>query len=182
MCQRYAGRVITGQVKTTPVKGILAEDDLPTVATRATQLSTITMESILRMPDTNPRKQIATAEVRQHTKKTSWRKKANEVWRTIFGSTQPERLHGSCHPGYKLETTSLRWMLQSQVRRRKTKYGRCRDSPSTGAHTTYHLHGWLGDERYSNRRRRHLGHPSNPTNHHSYAIRPAHGARPINLK
>ena len=56
MCQRYAGRAITGQIKTTPVKAILAEADLPTVATRATQLSTIVIEKPFRMPDTNPRK------------------------------------------------------------------------------------------------------------------------------
>ena len=69
---------------TTPVDAILAEADLPTVATRATQLSIIAVEKSLRMPDTNPRKQIATAEVRQRTKK------ASEVWRSIFGSTHPE--------------------------------------------------------------------------------------------
>ena len=34
-----AGRAITGQIKTTHVKAILAEADLPTIATRATQLS-----------------------------------------------------------------------------------------------------------------------------------------------
>ena len=69
--QRNAGKAITGQIKTTPVKAILAEADFPTVATRATQLSTIVMEKSLLMPDTNPRMQIATAEVRQSTKKTS---------------------------------------------------------------------------------------------------------------
>ena len=40
MCQRYAGRAVTGQVKTTHA---VAKAELPTVATRATQLSTITM-------------------------------------------------------------------------------------------------------------------------------------------
>ena len=43
MCQRYAGRAITGQVSTTPAETILAEADLPTVATMATNLSTIAM-------------------------------------------------------------------------------------------------------------------------------------------
>ena len=62
---------------------------LPTVANRATQLSTLAMEKSLRMPDVNPRKQIATAEVGQRTKKTSWRKKVSELWRKIFGFTQP---------------------------------------------------------------------------------------------
>ena len=48
MRQMYAGRVITGQIKKTPVKAILAEADLPTVATRATQLSTIAIEKSLQ--------------------------------------------------------------------------------------------------------------------------------------
>ena len=56
------------------------EADLPTAATRATQLSTIAMEKYLRMPDTNPKKQTATAEVRQRLKKTRWRNIASEVW------------------------------------------------------------------------------------------------------
>ena len=43
MCQMYAGGALTGQIETIPVKAILAETDLPTVATRATQLSTIAM-------------------------------------------------------------------------------------------------------------------------------------------
>ena len=47
MCQRYAGRAITGQIKTTPAEAILAEADLPTIATRATQLNTILMEKSL---------------------------------------------------------------------------------------------------------------------------------------
>ena len=46
MCQRYAGRAITGQMKTTPVEAILEEADLPIVATWATQLSTIAMEKV----------------------------------------------------------------------------------------------------------------------------------------
>ena len=38
-----------------------ADADLPTVATRASQLSTIAMEKFLRMPDANPGGQLATA-------------------------------------------------------------------------------------------------------------------------
>ena len=101
MYQRYARRAITGQIKATPVEAILAEADLPTVAARATQLSNVAMEKSLRMPDTNPRMQVATAEVHQRTKKTSWRKKASEVWRSIFGSTQPERTPGILHTNWK---------------------------------------------------------------------------------
>ena len=91
MCQRYAGRTIAGKIKKTPVEATLADSDLPTLATMATQLSTIAMEKCLWMPDTNQKMQIVTAEVRQCTKKKGWRKKASKVWRSILGSTQPER-------------------------------------------------------------------------------------------
>ena len=47
MCQRYAGRAITGQINMTHVKAILAEADLSTVAIRATKLITIAMEKSL---------------------------------------------------------------------------------------------------------------------------------------
>ena len=66
MCQRYAGTAITGQIKTT-----LAEADLPTVATRATQLSKIAMKKSLLTPDENAEKQVATAKVNQRTKKAN---------------------------------------------------------------------------------------------------------------
>ena len=79
MHHRHAGRAITGQIKTTPVEAILADGEVPTVDTKSTQLSTKAIEKSLLMPDTNPSKQIATSEVHQRTKKTSWRKKASEV-------------------------------------------------------------------------------------------------------
>ena len=98
MCQSYVERAITGQTKTTPVGAILADADLTIVATRATQLSTIAIGKSLRMPDKNQRSQIVIAEVCQCTKNTSWRKKASEDWRSIFGSTQPERTPGLLPP------------------------------------------------------------------------------------
>ena len=88
MCQRYAGRAITGQIKTTPVEEIMAEADHPTVATRATQLCVIAMEKSVRIPDANPRKQIATSEALQRMQMTCWRNKASEVLMSIIGSTQ----------------------------------------------------------------------------------------------
>ena len=94
MCQRYAERAFTVQIKTPPVKAISAEADLPTVATRATQLS----HGEVSLPNTNPRKQIATAEAHQRTKKTNWIKIASDVSRFIFGSTQPERTPGLLPP------------------------------------------------------------------------------------
>ena len=51
MCHRYAGKTITGKIKTTPIKAILAGADLPTVVIRVTQHRIIAMEMSLRMPD-----------------------------------------------------------------------------------------------------------------------------------
>ena len=113
MCQRYDGRTITGQIKITHVKVISAEADLPTIATRATQVSTIAMEMSLWMPDANLRRQIATAEVRQCSKKTSRRKKPARYGDLSLGPHNQKGLWGSSHPGYKLETTFSRWMVQS---------------------------------------------------------------------
>ena len=50
MCQRYAGRAITGKIKTTSVKAISAKADLPTVAT---QLSMVDLQQ------SNPRQQMS---------------------------------------------------------------------------------------------------------------------------
>ena len=47
MYQRYAGMAIAGHAKTTSAEAILAEANLPTVATRATQLNAIAMDRFL---------------------------------------------------------------------------------------------------------------------------------------
>ena len=54
-CQRFAGRAITGQVKTTPVEAILAEANLPKIGTKATQLCSIALEKSKRIAPENPR-------------------------------------------------------------------------------------------------------------------------------
>ena len=69
MSQLYAGRAIIGQVMTTPSEAIIAEADLPTIATKATQLSTTAMKKSFLMSDINPRREIATTNVRQRKKK-----------------------------------------------------------------------------------------------------------------
>ena len=71
MCQSYAGRTFIGQVMTTHAEAILAEADLQTVATRATQITTMAMAKSLRLPGMNWRMQIFTAEVCHRTKETS---------------------------------------------------------------------------------------------------------------
>ena len=78
-CQQFAGRAITGQVKTTPVEAILAENNLPKIGTRATQLCARALEKSKRIAPENPRHQIAEQSSRQRTKKHSWRTKAGVV-------------------------------------------------------------------------------------------------------
>ena len=56
------------------------------------------MKKSLRIPDTNPRKQIATAEMRQRMKKTSLRKKASEVWGSIVATSHQGRTMGLLAP------------------------------------------------------------------------------------
>ena len=68
ICESHAGRAIIGEIKSTPIEAILAETDHPTVATRATLASTMAMKKSLQIPAMNPRRQIATADVRQRTK------------------------------------------------------------------------------------------------------------------
>ena len=86
-CQRFAGRAITGQVKTTTVEAILADANLPKIGTRATQLCAIALKKSKRTAPENPRHQIAEQSFRQRTKKP-------EQYGSIFGKTssakQPE--------------------------------------------------------------------------------------------
>ena len=158
MCQRYAGRAITGQIKTTSVEAISAEAHLPTVATCATQLSTIAMEKYLLMPETNQRRQIATAEIRQLTKKTSMRKKASEVRISIFWSTQPERTPGILPPWPQTVNHVSEVDCVKSGEAEKNFFDIAETHQGLELRRPNHLHGWLSDERYSNRRRRHLGH------------------------
>ena len=140
MCQRYAGRAITGQFKTTPTEAILAEAFLPTVAKRATKFSTIAMEKPLRMPDTNPRRQLAIERVCQRTKNKSWRKIASEACRSIYSPRKKIRHRGSYHPGNNLKITFTRWMVQSQVKWSKTKLGATETCQGQEFIRSYHLH------------------------------------------
>ena len=88
--QRYAGRAITGQLRTTPTEAILVEANLPSIETRATQLGLIAYEKSQRLDPANPRHDLVENSVRQRTTKPSWRQKAAGAWASIFGNTKPE--------------------------------------------------------------------------------------------
>ena len=95
MCQRNAGRAITGQAKT--ISTILAEKDIPTFATMARQLNSIATEKSICVADISPGREITTTKFRQHTRK-SRRKTVSKALKTIFGTTQPERTTGLLPP------------------------------------------------------------------------------------
>lgn len=102
-----------GQVKTTPAEAILGETNLPTVATRSVQLSATAYEKSLRQHTGNPRLETAGSEVRERTKKPSWRQKARQTWRSIFGdrrpTTKPELLPPWLETGsHTFETTGTK--------------------------------------------------------------------------
>ena len=101
-CQRYAGRAITGHLKTTPVEAVLAEANLPTIETRGKQLCAIAMEKSLRQPLNNHRHHIATLEVKQRTTKQSWRSKARQIWGSIFKNAVPQQTPGLLPPWLKI--------------------------------------------------------------------------------
>lgn len=97
--QRYAGRAITGQVRTTPKEAILAEANLPTIATRVEQLNTISLEKLYRLSESNPRQMLAERDTVQRTKKQGWRIKGKARWSAIFGKNKPQHLPGLHHHG-----------------------------------------------------------------------------------
>ena len=84
-CQRFAERTITGQVKTTPVEAILAENNLSKIGTRTTQLCAIALEKSKTIAPENSRHQIAEQSSRQRTKKPSWQAKGER-----YGSQSSE--------------------------------------------------------------------------------------------
>jgi len=95
--QRFACRAITGMVKTTPSDLLLVESHLPSINTRIQQLNTIAYEKARRLPNNNPRTIAANNNVRQRTRRSNWRTKAEDTWNNIF---QPNnnREHGKFPP------------------------------------------------------------------------------------
>ena len=122
-CQRFAGRVIIGQVKTTLVEAILAEADLPKLATRAIQLSKIAFEKSYRLNPKNPRSAIFNEDVPKRTKKPIWRTQAEMVWGSIFGNTYSLNSQYFTLRGWRQVDASLRQQKASQEMWKQTKMG-----------------------------------------------------------
>jgi ribonuclease HI len=120
--QRYAGRAITGQVKTTPSESVLIESNLPTITSRAHQITTIAIEKSLRLDDSNPRRQLVEAPKVSRTKKTDWRDHSKKEWRDIFGDSTPERFPPTRAPW--TETTNVTFKLASERKSEKDEKNR----------------------------------------------------------
>ena len=114
--QCYAGRAITGQLHTTPVEAILAEENLHSINTRAVQLSTIAIDKSLRTTVTNSRHTTANQRVRQRTQKPIRREKTDDVWQKILGDTKPTMTHTPKPPWTDTSTNTF------ELTERKTGY------------------------------------------------------------
>ena len=96
--QRYVVRAIIGQLRTTPVKAIIAEANLPSIRTLAIQLSTIAMDKSVRTTLINPLHTTATQRERQRTKKPSLSdKQVMSCEKSSAIPTSPQYSHLSHH-------------------------------------------------------------------------------------
>ena len=82
--QRFAGRIITGHLKTTPNECILLDTNLTSMVTKCRQNAVIALEKSKRLPPNNPRRQVIERQVQQRTTKPSWRNGAIKAWEEIF--------------------------------------------------------------------------------------------------
>ena len=82
--QRFAGRIITGHLKTTPNECILLDTKLSSMMTKCRQNAVIALEKSKRLPPNNPRRQVIERQVKQRTTKPSWRNGAIKAWEKIF--------------------------------------------------------------------------------------------------
>jgi ribonuclease HI len=99
--QREAVRKITGALKSTPIDAIMSEAELPPLAHRAVTLATIAVERSMRAGDSNPRFIMMMKEQRRRLKKTCWRQKAVERWKSLFNTSRPR---------WKFPTPSKPWL------------------------------------------------------------------------
>jgi len=83
--QRFAGRAISGLIKTTPTDIVLVESNLPTVKTRLQQINAIAFEKALRSDKDNPRQVACAQPIKQRTKRNNWRDAAKKNWEAAFG-------------------------------------------------------------------------------------------------
>ena len=80
IAQRASARVITNCTKTTPKDSLLLEAGLQPFEIRSKELAARAMEKSLRLPTSNPRREVArTAPVVTRLKRGNWAKTSNEI-------------------------------------------------------------------------------------------------------
>ena len=77
-CQNRALRLVTGQLRTTPLEALRAEADVPSMRTKIRMNAANAWEKTLRLPASNPRSRLATDAPHRLKTKGSWRKLARE--------------------------------------------------------------------------------------------------------
>ncbi len=75
-CQNKALRVVTGQLKSTPVETLRREAGICSIATASKRATALAYEKAHRPPLDHPRRQILAASSRHHLKRPSWRSAA----------------------------------------------------------------------------------------------------------
>ncbi len=90
-CQNKAMRVVTGQLKSTPVETLRREAGICNMAAAAKRTTALAYEKAHWLPPYHPRRQILTAPTRHRLKRQSWRFTA-QVSANQFKSTLVETL------------------------------------------------------------------------------------------
>jgi ribonuclease HI len=82
--QNKALRLVTGQLKSTPVEALRLEAMVPSYATLSKRNSCIAYEKSLRLPDNNPRRTVARNTVQDKLKRNNWRRSARKQCEDLF--------------------------------------------------------------------------------------------------
>jgi ribonuclease HI len=78
-CQNRALRVVTGQLRSSPLEAIRAEADVPSMRTTIRRNCAVAWEKTLRLPVSNPRAHLCIGTVHRLKSKGSWRELAREL-------------------------------------------------------------------------------------------------------
>ena len=106
--QNKALRLITGQLKTTPVEAIRLEAGVTSYQTTIKRKCAIAYEKSLRLPPNNPRRSIAEKEVKHRlSSRSSWRREGQRLTQGIgLNRGTRQRLPATKHPPWKNMVTT----------------------------------------------------------------------------
>ena len=114
-CQNRALRLITGQTRSSPTEALRLEANLPSVATVRRQLTAISMEKALRLPNSHPRRLAAESSADHRLKRNSWRRMGLSITGELSLDTHPRRplIVEDCPPWLRT-TTQIIWRAPEQ--------------------------------------------------------------------